>query len=106
MKIFLTASLVKTSQKQLSCNLNGEVVLLELRSGVYYGLNASGSVIWKLIQKETTVGQILETLLKKYDVAPDRCERDLCALLQDLCAAGLIEIQDAKTGQTSKPVRY
>ena len=98
------SSLIKTCKDQLSCGLGGEAVLLELQSGIYYGLNSSGALIWSLIQKGTTVGQILETLLKEYETTADRCERDLYALLQNLRVAGLIEIEDEASGQISKPV--
>src|SRR5687768_17705101 len=84
---------VVATRKQVACALGEEVVILELNSGKYYGLNAVGARIWNLIQEPRIVSDILDTILNEYDVEPDRCGRDLLALLQDLAAHGLMEIE-------------
>jgi coenzyme PQQ synthesis protein D (PqqD) len=83
------------ARSQVSCDLDGEAAILHLESGVYYGLNPVGAWIWNLIQRPMTVDEIRRAILKRYDVEPDLCERDLHTLLQDLAAADLIEIRDA-----------
>ena len=40
--------LVKASGNQVSSEVNGEAVALNLKSGVYFSLNAVGSRIWML----------------------------------------------------------
>jgi hypothetical protein len=75
--------------------LDGEVVLLHLKSGVYYGLDEVGSRIWSLLRESRTLKEILETLLHDYDVSPRQCEDDLRALLSRLWEAGLIEPKGA-----------
>jgi hypothetical protein len=61
---------------------------------VYYGLDAVGARIWSLIQEPRTVNEIRDILLEEYEVEPERCERDLLALLQKLADEGLIEVKD------------
>lgn len=85
-------STVVMSKEQVSCELAGEAVILNLRSGVYFGLNPVGARVWSLIQEPQTVSAVLEILLECYEVTPDRCESDLLAILEDLAARGLIEI--------------
>lgn len=80
---------------QVSSDLQGEAVILSLRDGVYYGLNEVGARIWNLIQQPIAVRAICATLLEEFDVEPDRCERDVLALLGDLAAHNLIEVQRA-----------
>lgn len=87
-------STVVAAKDQVSCDLAGEAAILNLQSGVYYGLNAVGGRVWHLLQEPRTVQDIRDTLLREYEVERDRCERDLLALLQDLAAAGLIEVGD------------
>ncbi len=41
------------------------------------------------------MAEIREALLEEYDVSPDRCERDLVALLGELASRGLVEVRDA-----------
>jgi hypothetical protein len=78
---------------QVSADLAGEAAILNLKSGVYYGLNTVGARIWSLIQEPRTVENIRDTILNEYDVDPERCESDLLQLLQQLAAEGLIEVQ-------------
>src|SRR5215204_3614029 len=87
-------SVVVAARDQVSSNLGEEVAILDLKAGVYYGLDAVGARIWDLIQKPRTVNGIQDALLEEYDVDPERCERDLIALLQRLAAEGLIEVND------------
>ena len=88
-------SMVVAAKDQVSADLSDEVVMLDLESGVYYGLDAVGARIWSLIQEPRAVGDIRDTLLEEYQVEPNRCERELLALLRELAAEGLIEVQDA-----------
>jgi hypothetical protein len=87
-------SIIIASQDQVSCDLAGDAAILDIKSGIYYGLNAVGAWIWNLIQEPKPVYEIRDALLKEYEVEPELCERDLLALLQDLAAKGLIEVKD------------
>ena len=87
-------SIVVVSQDQVSCELGGEAALLNLKAGVYYGLNEVGASIWKLIQEPKRVGEIRDAILEEYEVEPDNCEADIMALLQDLLDNGLIEVKN------------
>ena len=87
-------SIVVAAKDQVSCDLDGEAAILNLKNGVYYGLDPVGAWIWNLIQKPRAVNEVRDALLKEYDVEPDRCERELLALLQELAAEGLIEVKD------------
>ncbi len=87
-------SVVVAAGEQVSCELAGEQVILSLKNGVYYGLDPVGTFIWNLIQGPTRVFEVRDALLEQYDVDPDRCERDLLSLLQDLAAQGLVEVLD------------
>ena len=86
-------STVVPTKDQVWCELAGEAVLLNLTSGVYYGLNSVGARVWSLIQEPKTVGAVLDALLEEYDVDPGRCESDLFALLHELVDRGLIVVQ-------------
>jgi hypothetical protein len=87
-------SIVVVAQDQISCDLAAEVAILNITSGIYYGLNTVGTRIWKLIQEPRTVHEIRDALLEEYEVESERCERDVLALLQKLASKGLIEIKD------------
>jgi len=81
------------AKDQVSSDLGGEVAILDLKAGVYYGLDAVGARIWSLIQEPRTVNEIRDILLEEYEVEPERCERDLLVLLQRLADEGIIEVE-------------
>jgi hypothetical protein len=84
-------SILTITKDQISSNLAGEAVILNLQSGVYFGLNEVGARIWDLLQQPISVKQIRDTLLAEYTVELDDCDRDLQEILQQLQVAGLIE---------------
>ena len=84
---------VTLSKDQVSCDLAGEAAILNLRSGVYYGLDPIGARVWRLVQEPKTLAELRELLLAEYDVEAATLEADLRNLLSSLSAQGLIEIQ-------------
>jgi hypothetical protein len=88
-------SIIRAASQQISCDLNGEAAILNLESGIYYGLNEVGARVWALIRDPKPVGEIRNVLLKEFDVQPDRCEHDLLEILASLAEAGLIKIENA-----------
>jgi hypothetical protein len=87
-------SIVVASPDQVSSDLSGESVILNLKSGTYFGLNEVGSSIWQFIQEPKTVSDVCESILAEYDVDAQTCETEVQALLVDLLAAQLVEIRD------------
>ena len=85
---------VVATEGQVSCDLQGEAAILNLESGVYYGLDSVGARIWDLIKEPKTVKELRDTLVEEFEVAPDRCEADLRDLLEKLSAEGLVEIKN------------
>jgi len=79
---------------QVSSDLGGEVAILHLEAGMYYGLEEVGARIWNLIQEPRPVEEIRDILVSEYEVEPDRCESDLIVLLTRLADEGLIEVKD------------
>ena len=88
------SSVVLAVKDQVSSDLGEEVAILDLKNGVYYGLDAVGARIWNLIQEPKAVNEIWDVLLDEYEVEPEQCERDLLTLLEKLVAENLVEARD------------
>jgi hypothetical protein len=88
------SSVVVAAKDQISCDLAGEAAILNVKSGLYYGLDPVGARIWNLMQEPRPVAEIQDAITAEYDVDPERCALDLTALLQKLLAEGLIEVKD------------
>ena len=80
------------SPEVLFQEVSGEIVLLDLASESYFGLDEIGARIWALLNEEKTVGQIVEVLLEEYEVDRARLEGDVNELLENLLEAGLIKM--------------
>lgn len=77
-------STVVAVKDQVSSDLGGEVAILDLGGGIYYGLDAVGARVWELVWEPIEVNQIQETIIEEYDADRARIERDVLALLQRL----------------------
>ncbi len=86
-------SVVSVAAGQMSTELAGEEVILNLETGTYYGLNEVGARIWTLLKEPCRVAEIRDTILAEYEVDRERCEADLFALLTRLADAHLIEVR-------------
>jgi hypothetical protein len=69
--------------------LDGEAVILNLESGIYFGLDHVGTRIWQLIREHGALQKVFETMCDEYDVGSDTLERDLLQLVDELCAKRL-----------------
>lgn len=83
---------IKASNDQVSCDLAGEAAILDLKNGVYYGLDPVGARIWELIQQPTEVSCVVSQLLDEYEVDREECSQDTLALLSELLKRDLIEV--------------
>jgi hypothetical protein len=93
-KTISPGSIVVASKDQISCDLEGEAAILNLKSGTYFGLDPVGATIWSLIVQPRRVAEIRNALIEQFDVEAERCSRDLLQLLGELQAHGLIQVLD------------
>lgn len=83
---------VTISPDVLFQEVSGEMVLLDLSSESYFGLDEIGARIWQLLHDGASVGEVLDTLLREYEVERGTLEVDLDDLLGKLADAGLIRL--------------
>ena len=84
------ATALKASEGQMSCDLAGEAAILNLTTGIYYGLDPVGARAWELMQTPTTLGAVCDELLQEYEVEAEILENDLKVLLDDMLKHGLV----------------
>jgi hypothetical protein len=86
---------ITVSKDAISCDLMQEVAVLDVNSGVYYGLDGAGCATWNFIQQPRTVSEIIDHLLNRYDVQRDVCEAETLAFLNALAGHGLVIVRHA-----------
>jgi hypothetical protein len=82
---------VKQSSAQVSTALDEEVVILNLQSSLYFGLEGVAACIWNLIKEPTNAAEICRELMERFEVGEEQCRKDVLEFLEQLAKAGLIE---------------
>ena len=72
--------------------LDGEAVVLNLDTGIYFGLDAVGTRIWRLLEERKSLRLVLDTLIDEYEAPADRLQRDLLAFVERLNGKGLLTL--------------
>jgi hypothetical protein len=90
--MFEPTTIIRRSERQVACNLNGEVAILDLDKGLYFGLQEVGAHVWNALEKPRSINEIYATVLAHFDVTPDVCRADVLKFLRDLQKAGMISI--------------
>ena len=89
------ATRVAVSPEVLLQEVGGEAVLLDLKSETYFGLDAVGTRVWRLVEQDGRLGSVHAAMLDEYDVEPLRLQRDLEDLIGRLADAGLVRVEAA-----------
>ncbi len=74
----------------------GEAIVVPIRGQVgdldaVYNMNAEAAFIWELIDGRTSVAQIVDAIVARFDVAREEAERDAMEFIAGLQEAGMIE---------------
>jgi hypothetical protein len=85
-------TVIRQSEDIDATDLNGDKVMMNLQKGKYFALNDVGSGIWDIISRPITVKDIIDTLLKEYEVDAAVCEETVMSFLEKLKDAELISI--------------
>ena len=77
-------------KKFLSSVFSDEMMLMNLETGNYIGLNAVSTDIFQLAEEETTTDRIIESLLKKYNVEEETCRAEVFSCINTMIEKGLL----------------
>jgi hypothetical protein len=72
--------------------LDGELVILDLDSGLYFGLDPVGTRIWQFVEEHGSLRVVWDRMRQEFDAPSDRLQSDLLAFVDALVAQGLVTI--------------
>jgi hypothetical protein len=81
--------------------IDGEAVIINLASGMYYSLNGSGSAVWELIEKGCTLAEASEAVRSAFNVSAETAERDVSRLWENLLTENLVVLSDDTSSKAS-----
>ena len=88
-----TDTYIKRNNEVFASEIDEEIVMMNIQSGKYFGMDAIGSRIWELIDEKIRVKDIISTLLEEYDVTEEQCRKDVLDFLNELYDQQLVEIE-------------
>ena len=85
----MTARL-EVSPDALARELDGEVLVLDLRTSLYFGMTGTAARIWQLVEAGETRDPIVATLAREYGADPSVIAGDVDGFLAELTERGLL----------------
>jgi hypothetical protein len=73
--------------------LDGEAVILNLESGMYFGLDAIGTRIWRLVEEHGSLRAVWEAMQREFEAPGETLRSDLLTFIDELSAKGLVNLQ-------------
>ena len=67
-----------------------ETVLLNLETGLYFGLDGVGQVIWESVSAGENLGSAVEAIVAGFDVDEDQAAADVLTFAATLVERGLL----------------
>ena len=83
------------SEDALARVLDGELVMLDLKSGTYFGMNEVGARVWEILTTGANIAAAIEILLTEFAVEKATLRADVQTLLAQLIEQGLIQPVEA-----------
>jgi hypothetical protein len=92
MSEFSLSDRVLIPEAVVSRDLGGETVVLNLETGLYFGLDELGTEIWNDLRSGNTLQQAVDRLLETFDVPEQTLRTDLLQFVSQMAAKGLVQL--------------
>lgn len=83
---------VSWAPQHLATEVNGTIILMSVEQGVYCGLDAIGSDVWRRLAQPTSIGTLCDAMTASYKGDSDQITTDILDLLTSLRDQRLIDV--------------
>lgn len=90
MNVLTLTSRVVRNPDLVSADMDGEIVMMSLERGEYYGIGGVGTRVWQLLESPMTLDQICRTMCSEFEVEESTCRTDMLAFVSDLARNGMV----------------
>jgi len=85
-------TLITRSSEIVHTDMDGEVVMMSIEQGEYYGIDQIGSHIWNMLEEESSIEALCSRLCQRYDVDAKQCQQDVIRFLEKMLEHKIIEV--------------
>ena len=75
----------------LAVPMDGDLVMMSISQGNYYGINPVGSVIWEALQTPQTLDQLCQVVVKEFAVDETTCAKDVQTFIAQMLDAKVVQ---------------
>ncbi|MCL4672321.1 MAG: lasso peptide biosynthesis PqqD family chaperone [Sphingomonadaceae bacterium] len=76
----------------LAVEMDGDLVMMSIERGEYYGVGEVGTRIWELIERPQTLAELVAALCSEFEIGEAQCRSDIVAFLGELESNGLVVV--------------
>lgn len=95
MTLTLNSYMKQNLEDTASRVIDGEAIIINLDSGIYYSLNEVGTAIWELADGNRTIREIAKAICDEYAVDHEEAEKDTLEVVNDLVGQGLVIVGES-----------
>lgn len=87
--------LFRRANDQLSCEIDGEIAILNLDSKLYFGVTDVAATLWNALDEPNSLEGLVSAVLADYEVKAEQCRADVTTFLGELKKRGLLIAEGA-----------
>jgi len=84
--------IARDDSRFISNTVDGELILMNIKTGDYIALRTSGRAIWEILASPITVTKLIANILDEYEVSEAEATADTMDFLKQLLDQGMIKI--------------
>ena len=85
--------MIRRNPDLLAVEMDGDLVMMSIERGEYFGVGGIGTRIWELLEQPRTFDGLVEAICAEYDVAETTCRADAAGFLDQLAANAMIQVE-------------
>ena len=89
----LTERLVVDESSVAGKVMDGEAIIIDLSTGIYYSADKVGGFIWSQIEGGSALGDIVDAVCTQYVIDPDQAKADVFGFVSQLVDANLVSTE-------------
>ncbi len=82
---------LQRSKELLGAAVGEEYLMMSIEKGSYFSLNSAGTRIWELLENPVSIGEVVDVLIREYDVQAEICRAEVEKFLSALRERGMLE---------------
>ena len=86
------ATLIVRDPDMIAAEMDGDLVMMSIERGEYFGVGGVGTLAWELLEQPITVDQICAAVCEEFDVDAGTCRADLLGFANELLTLGLVQV--------------